>query len=54
LVFAGVQFGIAVMNMAEKPEKSGGGAAPRMPMADAFGPVPVKIDAARDLPARKG
>jgi hypothetical protein len=54
LVFAGVQFGIAVMNMAEKPEKPGGGAAPRMPMADAFGPVPVKIDAARDLPARKG
>ncbi len=43
LVFAGVQFGIAVMNMAEKPEDPKGGAPSRLPMADAFSSVPVKI-----------
>ena len=54
LVFAGVQFGIAVMNMAEKPQKPGGGSAPRVPMADAFGPVPVRIEPAREGASRKG
>jgi len=44
LVFAGVQFGIAVMNMAEKPEAPGGGRPARLPMSDAFSPVPVRID----------
>lgn len=52
LVFAGVQFGIAVMNMAEKPQRPGGGASPRLPMAEIFDAVPVKIDPARDLPKR--
>jgi hypothetical protein len=42
LLFAGVQFAIAVMGMAEKPDQSGG-TAPRVPMADIFGPEPVRI-----------
>lgn len=43
LVFAGVQFGIAVMSLAER-EDTGGGHAPRLPMADAFSPVPIQIE----------
>lgn len=44
LVFAGVQFGIAVMGMAEKPRTGGGNrSALRLPMADAFAPDPVRI-----------
>nr|WP_114966310.1 hypothetical protein [Alkalilacustris brevis] len=42
LVFAGVQFGIAVMSMAEKPRPGGGHKQP-LPMADAFSPQPVRI-----------
>ncbi len=42
LLFAGVQFAIAVMGMAEKPDH-GGGAAPRIPMSDIFAPEPVRI-----------
>lgn len=49
LVFAGVQFGIAVMNLAEKPEKPSGGSKPRLPMADVFAPIPVKIDPPRNM-----
>ena len=43
LVFAGVQFGIAVMSLAE-PQETDGGQAPRIPMADAFAPLPVQIE----------
>lgn len=51
LLFAGVQFGIAVMSMAEKPDE-GGGHTPRipslrLPMADVFSPTPVRIPAER-------
>ena len=42
LLFASVQFAIAVMNMAETPDQ-GGNAPQRLPMADAFGHVPVRI-----------
>jgi hypothetical protein len=53
LLFAGVQFGIAVMGMAETPDRSGG-AASRIPMADIFGPEPVRIPIpARDEPAAR-
>jgi hypothetical protein len=44
LLFAGVQFAIAVMGMAERPD-SDGGRPVRLPMADALGPVPVRIPA---------
>ena len=48
LVFAGVQFAIAVMGMAEDPGRDGGRAAPAaVPMAEVFDPVPVRIDATR-------
>ncbi|MBK5926530.1 hypothetical protein [Rhodobaculum claviforme] len=42
LLFASVQFAIAVMNMAETPDR-GGNAPQRVPMADAFGAQPVPI-----------
>lgn len=48
LVFAGVQFGIAVMNMAEKPEGPKGGNRPGIPMADVFSPMPVRIEPPRE------
>lgn len=51
LLFASVQFAIAVMGMAEADEGSGG-TAPRLPLADAFGPEPVRIPAAE--PAAPG
>lgn len=41
IVFAGVQFGWAVMAMAEKPEKPRGGT----PVAHEFRPVPVHAEA---------
>lgn len=46
LVFAGVQFAIAVMGMAEDTGSDSGRRAP-LPMADAFAPVPVRIDEAQ-------
>lgn len=48
LVFAGVQFGIAVMNMAEPAAGPTGGNRPTIPMADVFSPVPVRIDPPRE------
>ena len=42
LLFAGVQFGIAVMGMAERSDPDGGRPV-RLPMADAFAPAPVSI-----------
>ena len=42
LVFAGVQFAIAVMGMAERDEPAGGRPV-RLPMGDAFSPEPVRI-----------
>jgi len=48
LVFAGVQFGIAVMNMAEPAAGPTGGNRPNIPMAEVFAPVPVRIDPARE------
>ena len=45
LLFASVQFAIAVMNMAETPD-DGGNAPQRLPMADVFAPDPVRIPAA--------
>ena len=50
LLFASVQFAIAVMGMAETPDR-GSGHAPRIPMADAFGPEPVRIPVAE--PSRR-
>lgn len=46
LLFASVQFAIAVMNMAE-PADRGGNAPQRVPMADVFGAAPVRIPVAR-------
>lgn len=51
LLFASVQFGIAVMGMAERDDTAGGRPL-RLPMADAFSPLPVPIPA--DTPARPG
>jgi hypothetical protein len=51
LVFAGVQFAIAVMSMAERPD-SGGGRRLRMPMADAFDAQPAAIVLQDESPAR--
>lgn len=48
LVFAGVQFGIAVMNMAEPAAGPTGGSRPNIPMAEVFAPVPVRIDPPRE------
>ena len=45
LLFASVQFAIAVMNMAETPDQ-GGNAPQRVPMADVFAPEPVRIPVA--------
>ena len=45
LLFASVQFAIAVMNMAEDTDR-GGNAPQRLPMADAFAPQPVRIPTA--------
>ena len=42
LLFASVQFAIAVMGMAEEPE-GGSGRRQHIPMGDAFGPQPVRI-----------
>ena len=45
LLFASVQFAIAVMNMAETPDE-GGNAPQRIPMGDVFAPQPVRIPTA--------
>ena len=46
LLFASVQFGIAVMGMAEKPGDDGN-APQRLPMTDVFSPEPVRIPTAQ-------
>ncbi|MGY6411273.1 MAG: hypothetical protein ACXIUV_09650 [Alkalilacustris sp.] len=48
LLFASVQFAIAVMNMAEDPGDRGN-APQRVPMADVFSPEPVRIPVTRPL-----
>ena len=47
LVFAGAQFGIAVMNMAEPEPDDGGHSAPEPLFDPSARPVPVRIDAPR-------
>ncbi len=51
LLFASVQFAIAVMGMAETPE-DGGNAPQRVPMDDAFGREPALIPIPVDHPRR--
>ncbi len=43
LLFASVQFGIAVMSMAESDEP-GSGRPESLPMSDVFSPAPVRIE----------
>lgn len=42
IVFAGVQFGIAIMSLATPDEEDGGHPAPRKPRAEVLVPVPVE------------
>ena len=49
LLFASVQFAIAVMGMAERSDTDGG-LPQRLPMADVFSPAPVPIPLDRATP----
>jgi hypothetical protein len=50
VVFAGVQFALAVMSMAQKQDDDRGGT----PAVQEFLPVPVRVDEPRDRQRRRG